>query len=292
MRHLAPALTLALTTLVAAPAAAHIQMSSPTARNTQQKTGPCGLAADKDMKGDPVVTYQGGETITVVWEETINHPSHYRISLDLDGQDDFVDPGATDELYSNDAVLLDGIEDKNGGMYMAEVELPDVDCDACTLQLIQVMYDKPPFGDGNDMYYQCADIAIVGSGGTTGTTGTTGDPTTGDPTTGDPTTGDPTTGDETTGDTTDASTTDAGTSTGDATGSSSGSSSDSSATSTGQTAGTGDTAASTATDADSASGGSDDEEGGCACSQGGEGGPSWIALGLVVIAVGRRRRCE
>ena len=195
-----------------------------------------------------------------------------------------------DELYSNDAVLLDGIEDKAGGMYMAEVELPDVDCDTCTLQLIQVMYDKPPYGDGNDMYYQCADIVIEGSGvDTTGTT--TGDPTTGDPT-GDPTTGD-TTGDATTGDTTGDATTGDATTGGETTGgSSSGSASDSSATSSGQTAGTGDTTASTATDADSATGGSDDEEGGCACSQGGAGGPSWIALGLVVMAIGRRRRCE
>lgn len=290
MRLLAPALTLTLATLVAAPAAAHIQMSTPMARNTQQKTGPCGVAEGQDMKGDPVATYQGGETITVVWEETVNHPAHYRISLDLDGQDDFVDPGAMDELYSNDAVLLDGIEDKAGGMYMAEVELPDVDCDTCTLQLIQVMYDKPPYGDGNDMYYQCADIVIEGSGvDTTGTT--TGDPTMGDPT-GDPTTGD-TTGDATTGDTTgDATTGDATTGAETTGGSSSGSASDSSGSSSGQTAGTGDTSASTATDADSASGGSDDEEGGCACSQGGAGGPSWIALGLVVMAIGRRRRCE
>lgn len=40
----------------------------------------------------------------------------------------------------------------------------DVDCDECTLQLIQVRYDAPPYTvgpDSTDMHYQCADIVLV-----------------------------------------------------------------------------------------------------------------------------------
>ena len=48
-------------------------------------------------------------------------------------------------------------------LYLADYEqvtLPDVECERCTLQLIQVMTDKAPYGDGNDLYYQCADLAL------------------------------------------------------------------------------------------------------------------------------------
>src|SRR5690606_6077325 len=43
--------------------------------------------------------------------------------------------------------------------------LPDIECESCTLQVVQVMYDKKPYGDGNDLYYQCADIALRPGGG-------------------------------------------------------------------------------------------------------------------------------
>jgi len=42
-----------------------------------------------------------------------------------------------------------------------QVKLPDVECTACTLQLIQVMTDKPPFDGGDDFYFQCADLRLV-----------------------------------------------------------------------------------------------------------------------------------
>jgi hypothetical protein len=146
---------------LAEPASGHILMLDPKPRTTALKVGPCGSL--NSPKGPVVATYEPGETITVVWKETINHPGHYRISFDPDGHDDFVDPASFVEIYSNDAVLQDDIPDKttSQAIYEASVTLPDVECDTCTLQLIQVMTDKPPYGDGNDLYYQCADIALV-----------------------------------------------------------------------------------------------------------------------------------
>jgi hypothetical protein len=105
--------------------------------------------------------FEPGETIEVRWQEYIQHPGHYRIAFDEDGVDDFVDPSTMMELYSNEAVLLDGIEDTGESDYRVSVTLPDVTCDRCTLQVVQVMYDKPPYEPGgNDLYYQCADLVL------------------------------------------------------------------------------------------------------------------------------------
>ncbi len=59
--------------------------------------------------------------------------------------------------------IADRDTDVNGNpRYSMQVTLPDVECDNCTLQLIQVMSDKPPWGPGggNDIYYQCADLVL------------------------------------------------------------------------------------------------------------------------------------
>ncbi len=144
----------------AAPAFAHIQLREPAQRETAQKTGPCGSA---DSVRGVESTFRPGETIVVRWEETINHPSHYRISFDVDGTDDFADPPTMMDFYSNDAVLLDEIVDEEQASQEVEITLPNVTCDNCTLQLVQVMYDKPPYEvGGNDLYYQCADIILAG----------------------------------------------------------------------------------------------------------------------------------
>jgi len=130
------------------------------------KSGPCG--APGGGRSANINYFEPGQTIDVEWDEYIDHPSHYRIAFDQDGDDDFVDPATMQELYSNDSVLLDGIEDEapSDPLYRASVTLPEVECDSCTLQLIQVMYDKPPYEvGGNDIYYQCADL-VLREGGT------------------------------------------------------------------------------------------------------------------------------
>lgn len=142
------------------PLVAHIQMLQPKPRTLLQKIKPCG--ATTVPKGTPVATYTAGETIVVSWKETVPHPGHYRISLDPEGENDLLDPPNFTALYTNPTVLLDGIADKTGTTtYSVSVTLPEFECANCTLQLIQVMTDKPPYGDGNDIYYQCADITVL-----------------------------------------------------------------------------------------------------------------------------------
>lgn len=148
---------------VGATARAHLSLEFPLSRYGPDvlKVGPCGI--DEGERTNNVTVFEPGETIEVRWREYVDHPGHYRIAFDADGADDFVDPATMMELYSNDAVLVDGIPDKGSGDadYAVEVTLPDVVCDQCTLQVTQVMYDKPPYTTpGNDIYYQCADLVL------------------------------------------------------------------------------------------------------------------------------------
>jgi Copper acquisition factor BIM1-like len=161
----------AVALLLAGPAAAHIGLRYPPSRygDSILKEGPCGLAGG--ARSQNVTELQSGASVEVTWDEYVNHPGHFRISFDPDGDDDFADPVCLSgcdtrtpefELYSNASVLLDGIADTpSGGLSSAVVTLPDIECDRCTLQVIQVMYDKPPYtSPGNDIYYQCADLVL------------------------------------------------------------------------------------------------------------------------------------
>jgi hypothetical protein len=67
--------------------------------------------------------------------------------------------------------IPEGLQSKD---YTFEVDLPDIECDNCTLQIIQVMtdpfpihapYDPSPTSD--DIYYQCIDLVLKPGGGDT-----------------------------------------------------------------------------------------------------------------------------
>jgi hypothetical protein len=164
--------------LVPATATAHIALTSPAVRTMDQKIGPCGAAGS--VRGSNVTVMEPGSMLEVRWTEPINHPSHYRISFDLDGQD-FTVPNDFMDFTQTENVLVDQIADAAGGSYTQMVQLPSTPCENCTLQLFQMMYDKAPYGDGNDIYFQCADIALrVGGGPPPGPDGGTGNPGNGD----------------------------------------------------------------------------------------------------------------
>jgi hypothetical protein len=108
---------LALYALVYAPRAqAHICMDAPVSRvgpscnfASAQKPGPCGINTRSTQY---VATFRPGETITVSINETIDHPSHYRIAFNPNGAT-FEDPtGIDDKSGKHPFVLLDGIADE------------------------------------------------------------------------------------------------------------------------------------------------------------------------------------
>ncbi len=146
----APLLICAATTV----AHAHIALLSPSPRTTAQKVGPCGTG--ESVRG-PALTFKPGETITVEWDETVNHPGHYRISLNMDGQEFELPNQPTDNFATT---LVDQIADKTGGRYTQDITFPDVECDNCTLQLMQIMTTNVPY---NSFYFQCSDIVLSNS---------------------------------------------------------------------------------------------------------------------------------
>ncbi len=163
--------------LVPATAAAHISLTSPVVRTADQKIGPCGAAGS--VRGTNVTVLEPGAMLEVRWTEPINHPSHYRISFDIDGQD-FTVPNDFMDFTQTENVVAENIPDGTGP-FSQMIQLPNMECENCTLQLIQMMYDKAPYGDGNDIYFQCADIALrVGGGPPPGPDGGTGNPGNGD----------------------------------------------------------------------------------------------------------------
>lgn len=170
----------ALGSLALAPRAhAHLHLVDPPSRSGGEvlKDGPCGQAGS--VRGTNVTTYEAGQTIEILIDEYIDHPGHYRVAFDVDGDDDFEDPVCLENCETNGAtapvfapgdpaiVLADFVADDAAREQTLTVTLPDVVCDRCTLQVIQVMYDKRPYTiGGNDNYYQCADLVLVPRAGT------------------------------------------------------------------------------------------------------------------------------
>jgi len=276
--------------LFAGPAHAHINLLSPMPRTMSLKSGPCG-AGPNDPRGPTVATFKPGEKIMVTFNEFVDHPGHFRVAFDADGQDIFVDPKSFDDVGGGPGVLIDGIADKQGGDYMVEVMLPNIECDNCVLQVIQVMTDKPPYGDGNDMYYQCADIALEAevASTTSGEPGSTGGPeTTTEPgtTAPDPSTTapDPSAGETAGGTAGEASTGTPDPSAGETAGASDPQTSDS-PTSDGAGGSTGGGSSGTGTAGDGVD--SEGHDGECGCRGDNQGG--WLALGLLPLLMPRRR---
>lgn len=150
---------------------AHVCMDYPLSRVgakctaiSPQKLGPCPVE-----RGTKLNVFRPGETITVRLRETIDHPSHYRIAFDGNGEG-FRDPVTVDDTkndYPN--ILVDGIPDADEEIQEVQITFPNVETETGTLQLIQVMHDKGGNGFGgtspgttpnDDLYYSCADIAL------------------------------------------------------------------------------------------------------------------------------------
>lgn len=122
------------------------QILVPRSTSDSLKTAPCGGVP---RSANPVVL-QAGQTITVSWEETINHPGHFEIRFSQAGETNFV--------------LLKSIADTQDTgstphQNSTQVTLPSVNCTNCTIQLIQVMEENPA---NPSYYYSCADIVLQG----------------------------------------------------------------------------------------------------------------------------------
>ena len=134
--------------LIVAPSAAyaHIVVTSPTARidasNIKEADAPCGAP-----RGDIVTQLTGGQMFTLDYDETIGHPGFFRLRFSMAGD-------------TNWQMIADNIPDQGGvGSYSYTFQVPDVTCDQCTFQWIQIMTDRDPPTN----YYSCFDVEITAS---------------------------------------------------------------------------------------------------------------------------------
>ncbi|HEU5058088.1 MAG TPA: SCE4755 family polysaccharide monooxygenase-like protein, partial [Kofleriaceae bacterium] len=158
MRRLAIGLSAGLLASSAPAALAHVQLRAPLQRETAQKDGPCGAPAS--VRGATTCTFRPGSTITISFDETVDHDGHFRVAFDDDGQD-FINPTTPEDI--DPTVLINDHPDRvttaTDQNYTLDITFPDVECDNCTLQVIQVMSTAATYDEG-DLYYQCADIVL------------------------------------------------------------------------------------------------------------------------------------
>lgn len=182
-------LALLFTIAVPSVASAHIQLMSPKARVVEptggmQKTENCGSAGwVRSAHPDRVSYFKPGETIRVMWNETVPHTGWYRIAFHPNGENFHVPPpgngldsannpsnyptanltGMTDAATGT-MILADRIADSNATVYMQDITLPNMECNNCTLQLTQFMTTAGPTSYSiNSIYFNCADIVISNS---------------------------------------------------------------------------------------------------------------------------------
>lgn len=117
--------------------------------DTGLKEAPCG-GVDVGQKRTILRT---GETVTVEWEETINHPGFYRIAFSPDGVTGFDDNILADNIIDNQDMAIVGM---NYHSFSTTIVVPEP-CETCALQMIQYMTEDP---ENPRLYYSCADIQI------------------------------------------------------------------------------------------------------------------------------------
>lgn len=146
-----------------ATADAHFTLTYPHARYSNSSEGMwygvCGR--DPETGRDHVTILHSGSTITLTLIQTIFHPGYFRVSFDSDGEDDFPPhPAAYGMVEDSPAILMNNIPAVTASLSV-DITLPNIECDNCTLQVLNVLADKPPFGTFDDFHHQCADLVLV-----------------------------------------------------------------------------------------------------------------------------------
>jgi hypothetical protein len=166
---------------------AHFILETPTSAVVEnqlgdpQKLGPCGgTSKDAGTATNAVTEVAGGELLKVKVKETIYHPGHFRIALAvLDRKELPIDPEDTTKDVNGKPwsvsgkvdpnpkppVLVDGLwehhERKPAEEFQTYVHIPNINCNHCSLQIIQFMENHPVNPDGRFTYHHCADLKIT-----------------------------------------------------------------------------------------------------------------------------------
>ena len=178
---------------------AHFKLLEPTSwimmndLGDPQKIGPCGGNPDRDnadILTGVVTEVTGGSKLHLKIQETIFHSGHYRVALAVNSRRELpADPTAVEKytergLYSvwgviqsppQIPILADGLfrhypeGDQRASFrpetpmdpWEADISIPNINCEKCTLQVIQFMADHVYNRHGGYSYHQCADLKIT-----------------------------------------------------------------------------------------------------------------------------------
>ena len=167
---------------------AHFKLLEPASwlvasdRGDPQKAAPCG--GDNKDQGTPsniVGKAVGGQKVHIRVLETVYHPGHYRVALAVNSRDELPpDPVTTTretekgprsiwaviQSPPQKPVLADGLfphyTKPSGPMtWETDVELPNISCKKCTLQIVQWMAEHGYNNPGGYTYHHCADLEIT-----------------------------------------------------------------------------------------------------------------------------------
>jgi hypothetical protein len=186
--HISALLCVSAALLVVGPASAHFILVSPDSWIVEnvlgdpQKAGPCGASATITVTPTGKVTaMKGGDTLHIKVKETIYHPGHYRIALAvLDRSELPADPEAVTresprgpisvsgkiDPAPKAPVLADGLfvhaqRPEAGSFWETDVKLPNINCEKCTVQVIQFMEEHGLNREGDFTYHHCADLKLT-----------------------------------------------------------------------------------------------------------------------------------
>lgn len=167
-------------------AAAHFKLLEPGSWLVEsnlgdpQKLGPCGgTTANAGMPSQIVNKVKGGQKLHIKLQETVFHPGHYRIALAVNSRAELPDDPTAATRDSEKGpwsvsapiqspvrppVLADGLfshTSKQADPWETDVTLPNINCEKCTLQIVQFMAEHGLNKDGGYFYHHCADLQIT-----------------------------------------------------------------------------------------------------------------------------------
>jgi len=173
--------------LLALPRAAdaHFTILAPPPASNSTNGGkgdpPCGPT---DMPSNVVTPVMGGSKLMLKVNETVSHPGFYRVALSIKSRTELPADNVVKDAsgmvllptnktgmsatadYQTDPVfpvLADNLfPHTSGSMFSGEITLPNVNCDKCTLQVIEFMAKHASNGDkAGFFYHHCADLKIT-----------------------------------------------------------------------------------------------------------------------------------
>jgi hypothetical protein len=152
-----------------------------------QKIAPCGgvsanpargSAANPGIPSGTVTEIKGGSAFHLLLHETVFHPGHYRVALARSASQLPADPVVTTRdsergpqsvsaVIQNPPVppvLVDGLfphTERATALFEADIPIPNINCRACLLQVVEFMAEHGLNTDGDYSYHHCAVVNIV-----------------------------------------------------------------------------------------------------------------------------------